>query len=166
MILTLTLVLAPRKTLAADPHKAVNLALGKRLAQLPHPAELQPARTCRARRRRPGRRLPLRDRKPRMTAEVALRFAAALDVPIQELLQTDTLPEIVPPAPSPAARCSTAPTDSEPPAPQAGRHSHHHRPLPPKRRQLATAARRSSSPSGSFKNRGADMLLMTAQHPQ
>ena len=33
--------------------------------------------------------------KLRLTAEVALRFAAALDVPIQELLQTDTAPEIV-----------------------------------------------------------------------
>ena len=28
-------------------------------------------------------------------AEVALRFAAALDIPIQDLLQTDTPPEIV-----------------------------------------------------------------------
>ena len=32
--------------------------------------------------------------KLRLTAEVALRFAAALDVPIQELLQIDTPPEI------------------------------------------------------------------------
>ena len=33
--------------------------------------------------------------KLRITAEMALRFAAALDVPVQELLQTDTPPEIV-----------------------------------------------------------------------
>jgi transcriptional regulator with XRE-family HTH domain len=33
--------------------------------------------------------------KLRITAEMALRFAAALDVPVQELPQTDTPPEIV-----------------------------------------------------------------------
>lgn len=33
--------------------------------------------------------------KLRITAEMALRFTAALDVPVQELLQTDTPPEIV-----------------------------------------------------------------------
>ena len=33
--------------------------------------------------------------KLRITAEVALRLAAALDVPIQDLLHTDTRPEIV-----------------------------------------------------------------------
>ena len=34
MALTLTLVMAPRKKTSDDPHKAINLALGKRLAQL------------------------------------------------------------------------------------------------------------------------------------
>lgn len=34
MDLTLTLVMAPRKKTPADSRKAVNLALGKRLAQL------------------------------------------------------------------------------------------------------------------------------------
>jgi transcriptional regulator with XRE-family HTH domain len=95
MALTLTLVMAPRKKTADDPRKAVNLALGKRLAQL---------RTLRNLSQR-----ELADRvgvvqvvvsnyeigKLRITAEVALRLAAALDVPIQELLQTDTPPEIV-----------------------------------------------------------------------
>ena len=33
--------------------------------------------------------------KLRISAEVALRLAAALEVPIQELLQTDTPPEVV-----------------------------------------------------------------------
>ena len=95
MALTLTLVMATRKKTDEDPHKAVNLALGKRLAQL---------RTLRNLSQR-----ELAERvnvvkvvvsnyeigKLRITAEVALRFAAALDVPIQELLQTDTPPEIV-----------------------------------------------------------------------
>ena len=94
MALTLSLVMATRKKTAEDPHKAVNLALGKRLAQL---------RTLRSLSQR-----ELAERvgvvqvvvsnyeigKLRITAEVALRFAAALDVPIQELLQTDTPPEI------------------------------------------------------------------------
>jgi transcriptional regulator with XRE-family HTH domain len=96
MALTLTLVMAPRKKTPEDSHKAVNLALGKRLAQL---------RTLRGLSQR-----ELAERvgvvqvvvsnyeigKLRLTAEVALRFAAALDVPIQDLLQTDTPPEIVP----------------------------------------------------------------------
>lgn len=95
MALTLTLVMAPRKNIAEDSHRAVNLALGKRLAHL---------RTLRGLSQR-----ELAERvnvvqvvvsnyevgKLRITAEVALRFAAALDVPIQELLQTDTPPEIV-----------------------------------------------------------------------
>ena len=95
MTLTLSLVMAPRKKTTEDPHKVVNLALGKRLAHL---------RTLRGLSQR-----ELAERvnvvqvvvsnyevgKLRITAEVALRFAAALDVPIQELLQTDTPPEIV-----------------------------------------------------------------------
>ena len=95
MALTLTLVMAPRKK-TSDPYKAVNLALGKRLAEL---------RTLRGLSQR-----ELAERvgvvqvvvsnyevgKLRITAEAALRFAAALDVPIQQLLETDTLPEIVP----------------------------------------------------------------------
>ena len=96
MALTLKLVMATRKkTAEEDPHKAVNLALGKRLAHF---------RTLRGLSQR-----ELAERvnvvqvvvsnyeigKLRITAEMALRFAAALDVPVQELLQTDTPPEIV-----------------------------------------------------------------------
>jgi transcriptional regulator with XRE-family HTH domain len=95
MTLTLSLVMAPRKKTTEDPHKVVNLALGKRLAHL---------RTLRGLSQR-----ELAERvnvvqvvvsnyevgKLRITAEVALRFAAALDVPIQELLHTDTPPEII-----------------------------------------------------------------------
>ena len=95
MALTLTLVMAPRKK-TSDPRKTVNLALGKRLAEL---------RTLRGLSQR-----ELAERvgvvqvvvsnyevgKLRITAEAALRFAAALDVPIQQLLETGTLPEIVP----------------------------------------------------------------------
>jgi len=95
MALTLTLVMAPRKKTSEDPHRAVNLALGKRLAQL------------RSLRNLSQRELAERVNvvqvvvsnyeigKLRITAEMALRFAAALDVPVQELLQTDTPPEIV-----------------------------------------------------------------------
>jgi transcriptional regulator with XRE-family HTH domain len=95
MALTLSLVMAPRKKTTEDPHKAVNMALGKRLAHL---------RTLRGLSQR-----ELAERvnvvqvvvsnyevgKLRITAEMALRFAAALDVPVQELLHTDTPPEIV-----------------------------------------------------------------------
>jgi transcriptional regulator with XRE-family HTH domain len=87
--------MAPRKKTPADSRKALNLALGKRLAQL---------RTLRGLSQR-----ELTERigvmqvvvsnyevgKLRITAEVALRLAAALDVPIQDLLHTDTRPEIV-----------------------------------------------------------------------
>jgi len=87
--------MAPRKK-TSDPRKTVNLALGKRLAEL---------RTLRGLSQR-----ELAERvgvvqvvvsnyevgKLRITAEAALRFAAALDVPIQQLLETGTLPEIVP----------------------------------------------------------------------
>lgn len=87
--------MATRKKTDEDPHKAVNLALGKRLAHF---------RTLRGLSQR-----ELAERvnvvqvvvsdyevgKLRLTAEVALRFAAALDVPIQELLQIDMPPEIV-----------------------------------------------------------------------
>ena len=95
MALTLTLVMAPRRKTSEDPRKAVNRSLGKRLAQL---------RTLRNLSQR-----ELAERvnvvqvivsnyevgKLRITAEMALRFAAALDVPVQELLLTDTPPEIV-----------------------------------------------------------------------
>lgn len=95
MALTLSLVMASRKKSPADPRKAVNLALGKRLAEL---------RTLRGISQR-----ELAERvgvvqvvvsnyeigKLRLTAEVALRFAAALDVPIQDLLLTGTPPGIV-----------------------------------------------------------------------
>src|SRR6185437_8731463 len=95
MALTLTLVMAPRKKTPADSRKGVNLALGKRLAQL---------RTLRGLSQR-----ELAERvgvvqvvvsnyeigKLRITAEVALRLAAALDVPVQDLLHTDTPPVIV-----------------------------------------------------------------------
>jgi len=95
MAFTLTLVMATRKDISEDPHRAVNLALGKRLAQI------------RALRGLSQRELAQRINvvqvvisdyevgKLRLTAEVALRLAAALEVPIQELLQTDTPPEIV-----------------------------------------------------------------------
>jgi transcriptional regulator with XRE-family HTH domain len=96
MALTLTLVMAPRKNIAEDSRKAVNLALGKRLAHF---------RTLRNLSQR-----ELAERvnvvqvvvsnyevgKLRITAEMALRFAAALDVPVQELLHTDIAPEIAP----------------------------------------------------------------------
>jgi transcriptional regulator with XRE-family HTH domain len=87
--------MAPRKKTPEDSRKAVNLALGKRLAQL------------RALRGLSQRELAERVGvvqvvvsnyeigKLRLSAEVALRFAAALDVPIQQLLETDTPPEIV-----------------------------------------------------------------------
>jgi transcriptional regulator with XRE-family HTH domain len=95
MAFTLSLVMATRKDTTEDPHKAVNLALGKRLAQI---------RTLRG---LSQRELALRVNvvqvvisdyevgKLRITAEVALRLAAALEVPIQELLQTDTPPDVV-----------------------------------------------------------------------
>jgi transcriptional regulator with XRE-family HTH domain len=95
MTFTLSLVMATRKDTTEDPHKAVNLALGKRLAQI------------RALRGLSQRELAQRVNvvqvvisdyeigKLRISAEVALRLAAALEVPIQELLQTDTPPEVV-----------------------------------------------------------------------
>ena len=95
MAFTLTLVMATRKDISEDPHRAVNLALGKRLAQI------------RALRGLSQRELAQRINvvqvvisnyevgKLRISAEVALRLAAALEVPIQELLQTDTPPDVV-----------------------------------------------------------------------
>ena len=95
MAFTLSLVMAARKDTTEDPHKAVNLALGKRLAQI------------RALRGLSQQELAQRVNvvqavvsdyevgKLRITAEAALRLAAALEVPIQELLQTDTPPEVV-----------------------------------------------------------------------
>jgi XRE family transcriptional regulator, regulator of sulfur utilization len=95
MAFTLSLVMAARKDTTEDPHKAVNLALGKRLAQI---------RTLRGLSQRElAQRVNVVQAvvsdyevgKLRITAETALRLAAALEVPIQELLQTDTPPEVV-----------------------------------------------------------------------
>jgi transcriptional regulator with XRE-family HTH domain len=95
MAFTLSLVMATRKDSTEDPHKAVNLALGKRLAQI---------RTLRGfSQRELAQRVNVVQAvvsdyevgKLRITAEAALRLAAALEVPIQELLQTDTPPEVV-----------------------------------------------------------------------
>ena len=95
MAFTLSLVMATRKDTTEDPHKAVNLALGKRLAQI---------RTLRGLSQRElAQRVNVVQAvvsdyevgKLRITAEAALRLAAALEVPIQELLQTDTPPEVV-----------------------------------------------------------------------
>jgi transcriptional regulator with XRE-family HTH domain len=95
MAFTLSLVMAARKDTTEDPHKAVNLALGKRLAQI---------RTLRGfSQRELAQRVNVVQAvvsdyevgKLRITAEAALRLAAALEVPIQELLQTDTPPEVV-----------------------------------------------------------------------
>ena len=74
--------------------------------------------------------------KLRISAEVALRLAAALEVPIRELLKTDSPPRVVSSA-SPAARCSAPGTDREPAPPQAGRHPHNPRSLPQERHRLA-----------------------------
>ena len=88
MPLTLTLVMAPRKKAVEDPHKAINLALGKRLAHF---------RTLRGLSQRElAQRVNVVQAvvsdyevgKLRLTAEAALRFSAALDVPIQDLLHT------------------------------------------------------------------------------
>jgi len=95
MAFTLSLVMAARKDTTEDPHKAVNLALGKRLAQI---------RTLRGLSQRElAQRVNVVQAvvsdyevgKLRITAEAALRLAAALEVPIQELLQTGTPPEVV-----------------------------------------------------------------------
>jgi transcriptional regulator with XRE-family HTH domain len=88
MALTLTLVMAPRKSSAQDPQKAVNLALGKRLAHFRNLRDLS--------QRELAQRVNVVQAvvsdyevgKLRLTAEAALRFAAALDVPIQDLLHT------------------------------------------------------------------------------
>ncbi len=104
MALTLTLVMATRKKTAEDPHKAVNLALGKRLA---HFRALRGLSQRELAERVSVVQVVVSDYevgKLRLTAEVALRFAAALDVPIQELLQIDTPPEIAQQR-KPAARC-------------------------------------------------------------
>jgi transcriptional regulator with XRE-family HTH domain len=87
--------MATRKDTTEDPHKIVNLALGKRLAQI---------RTLRGLSQRElAQRVNVVQvvisdyeiGKLRITAEAALRLAAALEVPIQELLQTDTPPDVV-----------------------------------------------------------------------
>ena len=88
MALTLTLVMAPRKKTTEDPHKAVNLALGKRLAHFRNLRGLS--------QRELAERVNVVQAvvsdyevgKLRLTAEAALRFAAALNVPIQDLLHT------------------------------------------------------------------------------
>ena len=101
MPLTLSLVMATRKNSAGDSQKAVNLALGKRLAHFRNLRGLS--------QRELAQRVNVVQAvvsdyevgKLRLTAEAALRFAAALDVPIQELLQT-AKPVLValPPKPS------------------------------------------------------------------
>ena len=88
MALTLTLVMAPRKISPQDAQKAVNLALGKRLAHFRNLRGLS--------QRELAQRVNVVQAvvsdyevgKLRLTAEAALRFAAALDVPIQDLLHT------------------------------------------------------------------------------
>jgi transcriptional regulator with XRE-family HTH domain len=80
--------MAPRKKTTEDPHKAVNLALGKRLAHFRNLRGLS--------QRELAERVNVVQAvvsdyevgKLRLTAEAALRFAAALDVPIQDLLHT------------------------------------------------------------------------------
>lgn len=79
--------------------------------------------------------------KLRITAEVALRFAAALDVPIQELLQTDTPPEIVQQRKPSRKVLERLERIESLPRRKAGRHTHDHRPLPQQRRQLIRQAR-------------------------
>lgn len=88
MPLTLSLVMAPRKSSPQDSQKAVNLALGKRLAHFRGMRGLS--------QRELAQRVNVVQAvisdyevgKLRLTAEAALRFAAALDVPIQDLLHT------------------------------------------------------------------------------
>ena len=96
MALTLTLVMAPRKKAVEDPQKAVNLALGKRLAHFRNLRGLS--------QRELAQRVNVVQAvvsdyevgKLRLTAEAALRFAAALDVPIQDLLHTSKPVPMVP----------------------------------------------------------------------
>jgi transcriptional regulator with XRE-family HTH domain len=93
MALTLALVMAQRKKID-DPHKAINLALGKRLA---HFRNLRGLSQRELAQRVNVVQAVISDYevgKLRLTAEAALRFAAALDVPIQELLQTAKPPEV------------------------------------------------------------------------
>lgn len=95
MPFTLSLVMAPRKQTPDDPHKAINLALGKRLA---HFRNLRGLSQRELARRVNVVQAVISDYevgKLRLTAEAALRFAAALEVPIQELLQTTRPPEVV-----------------------------------------------------------------------
>ena len=95
MAFTLSLVMDPRKDISEDPHKAVNLALGKRLA---HIRSLRGLSQQELAQRVNVVQAVVSDYevgKLRITAEAALRLAAALEVPIQELLQTDTPPEVV-----------------------------------------------------------------------
>jgi transcriptional regulator with XRE-family HTH domain len=95
MAFTLSLVMATRKDTTEDPHKAVNLALGKRLA---HTRSLRGLSQRELAQRVNVVQVVISDYeigKLRITAEAALRLAAALEVPIQELLQTDTPPEVV-----------------------------------------------------------------------
>jgi transcriptional regulator with XRE-family HTH domain len=93
--------MAPRKNSREDSQKAINIALGKRLAHFRNLRGLS--------QRELAERVTVVQAvvsdyevgKLRLTAEAALRFAAALDVPIQELLQT-AKPVLValPPRPS------------------------------------------------------------------
>ena len=95
MAFTLSLVMDPRKDISEDPHKAVNLALGKRLA---HIRSLRGLSQQELAQRVNVVQVVISNYevgKLRISAEVALRLAAALEVPIQELLQTDTPPDVV-----------------------------------------------------------------------
>jgi len=95
MAFTLSLVMAARKDTTEDPHKAVNLALGKRLAQIRTLRGLSQQELAQ---RVNAVQVVISNYeigKLRITAEVALRLAAALEVPIQELLPPDTPPEVV-----------------------------------------------------------------------
>ena len=86
MAFTLTLVMDPRKDISEDPHKAVNLALGKRLA---HIRSLRGLSQQELAQRVNVVQVVISNYevgKLRISAEVALRLAAALEVPIQELL--------------------------------------------------------------------------------
>ena len=103
MPLTLTLVMAAPTKDPSDPQRAVHLALGKRLAELRQLRGLS--------QRELAERVGVVQvvvsnyevAKLRITAEMALRLAQALDVPVQELLHTDA-PLDLPPQRKPSRK--------------------------------------------------------------
>ena len=102
MTLTLSLVMATRKSSADDRQKATNLALGQRLA---HFRNLRGLSQRELAQRVSVVQAVISDYevgKLRLTAEAALRLAAALEVPIQELLRTAKPVAVaaIPPKPS------------------------------------------------------------------